>query len=127
MFPLLVFAQSNNNLPPKRDYKSATITLTNFEKIVCKNLKIYDDSLTFTESFTDSSRTVLMSQVGSIKVKKGNNALSMAIYGAGVFASAAIANYPYIPAILGFAGSGAVIGSLIGLTIPKTKLYRINY
>jgi len=125
--PLLILAQSNNNLPPKRDYKKATVTLTNFEKIECKNLTIYNDSLTFTETYTGLSRTVLMTEVGSIRVKKGNNALSMAICGAGIFAGAAIANFTYIPAILGFAGGGAVIGSLIGLTMPRTKLYRINY
>lgn len=125
--PLLILAQSNNNLPPKRDYKKATVTLTNFEKIECKNLAIYNDSLTFTETYTGLSRTVLMTEVGSIRVKKGNNALSMSICGAGIFAGAAIANFTYIPAILGFAGGGAVIGSLIGLTMPRTKLYRINY
>lgn len=125
--PFLVFAQSNNNLPPKENYKKATVTLTSFEKIECKNLIIYSDSLTFIETNTGLSRAVLMTEVGSIRVKKGNNALSMAICGAGIFAGAAIGNFTYIPAILGFAGSGAVIGSLIGLTMPRTKLYRINY
>lgn len=127
IIPLFVIAQSNNNLPPKKNYKKATITLTSFEKIECKNLIIYSDSLTFIEVYTGQSRTVLMTETGSIRVKEGNNALSMAIGGAGIFASAAIANFTYVPAILGFAGGGAVIGSLIGLTIPKTKLYRINY
>lgn len=125
--PLLILAQSNNNLPPKKNYKKATLTLTSFEKIECKNLIIYSDSLTFVETNTGLSRTVLMTEVGSIGVRKGNNALSMAIYGAGIFAGAAIANFTYVPAILGFAGGGAVIGSLIGLAMPKTKLYRINY
>lgn len=125
--PLLVLAQSNNNLPPKKNYKKATVTLTSFEKIECKNLIIYSDSLTFIEKNTGLSRTVLMTEVGSIRVKKGNNALSMAICGAGIFAGAAITNFTYVPAILGFAGGGAVIGSLIGLTMPRTKLYRINY
>jgi hypothetical protein len=125
--PFLVFAQSNNNLPPKKNYKKAAVTLTSFEKIECKNLIIYSDSLTFVETKTGLSRTVLMAEVGSIRVKKGNNALSMAIYGAGISAGTAIANFTYIPAILGFAGGGAVFGSLIGLTMPRTKLYRINY
>jgi len=125
--PLLVLAQSDNNLPPKKNYKKATVTLTNFEKIECKNLIIYSDSLTFIETNTGLSRKVLMTEVGSIRVKKGNNALSMAICGAGIFAGAAISNFTYVPAILGFAGGGAVIGSLIGLTMPRTKLYRINY
>jgi len=125
--PLLVLAQSYNNLPPKKNYKKATVTLTNFEKIECKNLIIYSDSLTFIETNTGLSRKVLMTEVGSIRVKKGNNALSMAICGAGIFAGAAISNFTYVPAILGFAGGGAVIGSLIGLTMPRTKLYRINY
>jgi len=125
--PLLVLAQSNNNLPPKKNYKKATVTLTSFEKIECSSLVIYSDSLTFIESNTGLSRTVLMTEVGSIRVRKGNNALSMAICGAGIFAGGAIANFTYIPAILGFAGGGAVIGSLIGLAIPKTRSYRINY
>lgn len=125
--PLLVLAQTDNNLPPKKNYKKATVTLTSFEKIECKNLIIYTDSLAFIETNTGLSRTVLMTEVGSIRVKKGNNALSMAICGAGIFAGAAIANFTYVPAILGFASGGAVIGSLIGLTIPRTKLYRINY
>lgn len=127
IIPLFVLAESNNNLPPKKNYKKATVTLTSFEKIECKNLSIYSDSLTFIESETGLSRTILMTEVGSIRVKKGNNALSMAIYGAVIFAGSAITNFTYIPAILGFAGGGAVIGSLIGLTMPKTKLYRINY
>lgn len=125
--PLLVLAQSDMNFPPKKKYKKATVTLTSFEKIECKNLIIYSDSLTFIETNTGLSRTVLITETGSIRVKKGNNALSMAIYGAGIFAGAAITNFTYVPAILGFAGGGAVIGSLIGLTIPRTKLYRINY
>jgi hypothetical protein len=127
IIPLLVMAQSDKNFPPKKNYKKATVTLTSFEKIECKNLIIYSDSLTFTETTTGLSRIVLMTEVGSIRVKEGNNALSMALYGAGIFAGAAISNFTYVPAILGFAGGGAVIGSLIGLTMPKTKLYRINY
>lgn len=125
--PLLVLAQTNNNLPPKKNYKKATVTLTSFEKIECSSLVICSDSLTFIESTTGLTRMVLMTEVGSIRVRKGNHALSMAIYGAGIFAGGAIANFTYVPAILGFAGGGAVIGSLIGLTMPKTKLYRINY
>jgi len=85
LIPLLVFAQSSNNLPPKMNYKKATVTLTSFEKIECKNLIIYNDSITFIEANTGLSRTVLMTEVGSIRVKKGNNALSMAICGAGIF------------------------------------------
>lgn len=127
LIPFLVFAQSNSNLPPKKNYKKATVTLTSFEKFECRNLTIYNDSLTFNEANTDLFRTVLMTEVGSIRVKKGNNAFTMAICGAGIFASGAIANFTYVPAILGFAGGGAVIGSLIGLTMPGTKLYRINY
>jgi hypothetical protein len=125
--PLLVMAQSNNNFPPKKNYKKATVTLTSFEKIECKNMVIYRDSLTFIESNTGLSRTVLMTEVGSIRVKKGNKALPMAIYVAGVFAAGAIVNIPDVPTIIGFAAGGAIIGSLIGLTIPRTKIYRINY
>lgn len=85
LIPLLVLVQSSNNLPPKMNYKKATVTLTSFEKIECKNLIIYNDSITFIEANTGLSRTVLMTEVGSIRVKKGNNALSMAICGAGIF------------------------------------------
>jgi len=127
LIPVIVLRQNNTNFPPKKNYKKATVTLTSFEKIECKNLIIYNDSLTFNEVNTGLFRTVLMTEVGSIRVKKGNNALSMAIYGACIFAGAAIANFTYVPAILGFAGGGAIIGSLIGVTIPRTKLYRINY
>lgn len=124
---LFVIAQSNNNLPPKKNYKKAIVTLTSFEKIECRHLTIYNDSLTFMETNTGLPRTVLITEVGSLRVKTGNNALSMAICGAGIFAGAAISNFTYIPAILGFAGGGALIGSLVGFTMPKTKLYRINY
>lgn len=126
-FPIFLLAQSKNNLPPKKNYKKAIVTLTSFEKIECKNLTIYSDSLTFTNKSTGESQTVLMTEVGSLRVNSGNNALNLGLYGAISFACGAIVSMPSIPVILGFAAAGGVIGSVIGLTIPKTKLYRINY
>lgn len=127
IIPLFVEAQTNNNLPPKKFYKTGTVTLTNFDKIECKDLNICADSLTFNEANTGKFRSVLISEVGSIRVKSGNNSLPLAVCGAAVFGASAISNFTYVPAILGFAFAGAGTGALIGLFIPKTKLYRINY
>ena len=129
IIPLFVEAQTSNNLPPKKEYKTATVSLTNFNKFECKELNIFKDSITFIEVNSGLSRSVLMSEVGSIRVKSGNNSLPLAVCGAAVFGASAISNFTYLPAILGFAfaGAGAGTGALVGLFIPKTKLYRINY
>lgn len=125
----------NYNLPPKQYYNRANITLKNFSKYECQKLNIKSDSLSFMNIHSSANVSLALNQIDYIRVQNGNEILQWGGYGAllvGLIAILNVAKYPNsqsnpINIIAGFTISGAVLGGLIGLAIPKWKTYYLNY
>lgn len=122
------------NLPPKSYYNNANITLKDLTKYECMKVYIKSDSISFIKISTDEPQTISLSNVDYIRTKSGNQALVGAGIGAlvmGLSALSSVVEYPgYVDAgefVLAFTVSGAAIGGLIGLVIPKWKTYYLEY
>ena len=75
----------------------------------------------------------MLSEIDYIRVQEGTQALTWCGYGAllmGLTALIIIIDEPYFDnpggVVVGFTISGAAIGSLIGLAIPKWETYYLN-
>lgn len=130
---VLAQAQGTYNLPPKSFYKSANVTLKDFSKYECKNVYIQSDSIFFTNLNTRFNESLALSDIDYIRVKEGNQGLKWCGLGAlcmGLITVLNAAEYPNLRdsggIIVGFTVSGAAIGGLIGLAIPKWKTYYLN-
>lgn len=135
IFPLLVYSQiSKYYLPPKNIYKNATITLKDFSKYEAKQIYIKSDSIVFLNINTNLNENIALSKIDYIRVQEGNQALMWCGYGAllmGLISALNVMDVPNVQnpgaIILGFTISGAAIGGLIGLGIPKRKTYYLAY
>lgn len=134
-FPFIVNSQVvKYNLPPKSYYSKANITLKDFSKHEGMKVYIKSDSISFVKIYTGEPQSFFLSNVDYIRVKSGNQALVGAGIGSLLMALSAINStiqYPgYVDSgefILAFTVSGAVLGGLIGLVIPKWKTYYLEY
>lgn len=123
------------NLPPKVYYSQAKITLTDFTKYECNELLIKSDSVFFVNSNYNSNGSLALSKIDYIRVKTGNQGLKWCGYGAlfmGLVAVSNLGGYPNYQYdsggfVIGFTLSGALIGGLVGLAIPKWKSYYLNH
>lgn len=132
--PALVNAQAPYNLPPKSFYRTANVTLKDFSKYECRNVHIQSDSIYFTNTKSRSSESLALSDIDYIRVKEGNQALKWSGLGAlcmGLITALNTTEYSTSgdtgTLIAGFTISGAAIGGLIGLTVPKWKTYYLSY
>jgi hypothetical protein len=123
------------NLPPKSFYDDVKITMKDFTKYECKNVYIKSDSVSFLNINKQKYESLALSKIDYLRVQEGNQALKWCGYGALLMGLIAVINVTEYPnnmqnpsgLIIGFTLSGAVIGSLIGLAVPKWKTYYLNY
>ena len=122
------------NLPPKSYYNKANITLKDFKKYECMKVYIKSDSISFIKIYDSEPQSISLSNIDYIRVKSGNQAIAGAGLGAllmGLSALNSVVQYPgYVDSgefILAFTLSGAALGGLIGLVIPKWKTYYLEY
>ncbi len=129
--PILVNAQVTYNLPPKSFYHTVNITTKDFRKYECKNVHIKSDSISFTNLYSRLNESLALTDIDYMRVKEGNQALKWCGYGALLMGLITVINVPDYSnsggLIAGITLSGAAIGGLIGLTIPKRKTYYLNY
>jgi hypothetical protein len=133
-FPFLLKAQTlQYNLPPKLHYNRANITLKDFTKFEGKKLQIMSDSVCFLNARANINQCVVLSSVEYFRVQEGTQALKWCGYGAlfmGLSAVIGVMNEPTYPKpgafIVGFTLSGAAIGGLIGLAIPRWRTYYVG-
>ena len=121
------------NLPPKFYYNKGTITLHDFTKYEGTQITIMSDSINFINTYTNLNQSLMLSNIDYLRVQEGNQALMWSGLGALLFGLSgilAVMDEPYIDNpggwVVGFTISGAVIGGLVGLAIPKWKTYYIN-
>jgi len=123
------------NLPPNSYYRNVNITLKDFTKYEGMKVHISEDSISFIDVNTNQYMDLNFTNIDYLRVKEGNQALKWAGLGAlcmGLSAIIAVAEYPdyYRNSggfIFGFTLSGAVLGGLIGLAVPKWKTYYLEY
>jgi hypothetical protein len=134
LFPFIVNSQVTYNLPPKSYYSSVNVTVKDFRKYECKNVYIKSDSISFTNLNSRLKESLALSNIDYMRVKEGNQALKWCGYGALLMGLTAVLNVSEYPdsqnpggLIIGFTISGAAIGGLIGLAIPKWKTYYLKY
>ena len=132
--PYLVKSQVTYNLPPKSYYSTVSVTMKDFRKYECKNVNIKSDSIFFTNFNSRLSESLPLSNIDYIRVQEGNQAMMWCGYGALLMGLTAVLNVTEYPnsqnaggLIVGFTISGAAVGGLIGLAIPKKKTYYLNY
>ena len=134
IFSISVLAQVvKYNLPPKSQYQTGSITLKDFKKYECIKVQISEDSVTFININSNQLQTLPLSTVDYFRVKEGSQAGKWAGLGGlvmGLSALSAVIEYPgYYDAgsfIFVSTLSGAAIGGLIGLFIPKWKTYYLD-
>jgi hypothetical protein len=132
--PLVLKGQVEQyNLPPKIYYKRGKITLHDFTKYEGIQINIMSDNITFINSNTNLNQSLMLSNIDYLRVQEGNQALMWSGLGALLFGLSgllAVMDEPYLDNpggwVVGFTISGAAIGGLIGLAIPKWKTYYIN-
>lgn len=129
-----VNSQVTYNLPPKSFYNSVNVTMKDFKKYECKKVYIKSDSISFINLNTLLHESLALSNIDYMRVQEGNQALKWCGYGALLMGLIAVQNVTEYPnsqnsggLIVGFTISGAAIGGLIGLAIPKWKTYYLNY
>jgi hypothetical protein len=135
LIPLILNAQVEKfNLPPKTVYNRGKITLIDFTKYEGKKLFIMPESISFIHVSSNLNQSIMLSEIDYIRVQEGTQALTWCGYGAlfmGLVALLNVIDEPYIQnpggLVVGFTISGAVIGGLIGLAIPKWKTYYLKY
>jgi hypothetical protein len=135
LIPLISRAQiAKYNLPPKTYYNSVKITLKDFTKYEGKKVYIMSDSISFINLSSNLNQSIMLSKIDYIRVQEGTQALTWCGYGGllmGLSALLIIIDEPYFDNpggfVVGFTISGAAIGGLIGLAIPKWKTYYLNY
>jgi len=131
------FGQSNKyNLPPNQYYKNAKISLKNFSKYEAKDLRILSDTISFFNKKTLTMNVLDLNKIEYFRIQVGNQSMKYAGYGSLIVCLIAIVNVYNIPQnqrinnsggiVLGFTISGALIGGLIGLSVPKWKTYYLN-
>jgi len=132
-----IIAQSqvtNYNLPPKTFYKKVNVTLKDFTKYECKSVNINTETISFINLNTNLNESLALTKINYLRVQNGNQALKWSGLGAllmGLTAALNVFEYPDTQnsggLIVGFTLSGAVIGGLIGLAIPRWKTYYLNF
>lgn len=129
-----VNSQVPYNLPPKSFYNTVNVTMKDFKKYECKKVHITSDSISFIDINSRLNGSLALSDIDYMRVQEGNQALKWCGYGAllmGLMAVISVLEYPNPHnsggVIVGFTMSGAAIGGLIGLAIPKWKTYYLNY
>jgi hypothetical protein len=134
LVPFLVKSQVTYNLPPKSFYNTVNVTMKDFTKYECRKVYIKSDSISFTNLNAQLTESLALSNIDYMRVQEGTQALKWCGYGAllmGLIAVINVSEYPNSQnsggVIVGFTISGAAIGSLIGLAIPKWKTYYVNY
>lgn len=127
-------SQVTYNLPPQSFYNTVNVTMKDFRKYECKKVYIKSDSISFLNRNTQLYQKIALSNIEYMRVHEGNQALKWSGYGAlfmGLITVLNVAQYPDSQnsggMIVGFTISGAAIGGLIGLGIPKWKTYYLNY
>ena len=123
------------NLPPNSNYRNVNITLKDFTKHEGMKVHISEDSISFIDVNTKQYQQINLSNIDYLRVKEGNQSAKWAGLGAlcmGLTAIISVIEYPNYynnPAgiIFGFTLSGAAIGGLIGLAVPKWKTYYLEY
>jgi hypothetical protein len=134
LVPFTLKCQVTYNLPPKTFYNTVNVTMKDFRKYECKKVYIKSDSISFLNHNTQLNQKIALSNIEYMRVHEGNQALKWCGYGAlfmGLLAVLNVAQYPDTRSsggiIVGFTVSGAAIGGLLGLGIPKWKTYYLNY
>ena len=122
------------NLPPKTFYKRVNITLKDFSKFECKSVTISPENVSFINLRTSLNESLPIHKIDYMRVQEGTQAAKWACLGAlfmGVTAALNVYEYPESKnqgsTIVTFTISGAVIGGLIGLAIPKWKTYYLDF
>lgn len=133
LVPFFVNSQVTYNLPPKSFYNTVNVTMKDFKKYECKKVYIKIDSITYINHNTRFNESLALSNIDYMRVQEGNQALKWCGYGALLMGLIAVLNVTEYPnsqnsggLIVGFTLSGAAIGGLIGLAIPKWKTYYLN-
>jgi len=134
----MVFGQ-NYNLPEKNFYKNAKVALLDFSRYEVSDLKILNDSIEYTNKFTNRNEIISIQQINYLRVQKGNKMGECALYGGllmGVSVLYAVISINSDPnrvlkdnageIFTGFIAGGVIIGGIIGATIPKWETYFVN-
>jgi hypothetical protein len=126
-------------LPELKNYKQVKIGLMNYKRMEGKSLVILDDSVLFVDLLTQKSTTVGFEDINYLRVQKGTQAGSWALYGGllmGLSCLMGVAEIESDPnmgykenaeaVVVGFILGGAAVGALIGSAFPKWKTYYIH-
>lgn len=131
-FCSVLYAQEPKyNLPPQVSYRNAKITLNDFTKFECRNLTIGEEELTFTDVYSTQQMTIPLENVNYIRVRTGNEFFKWAGLGGLLMGLISLNNAITYPGsgndyMLGFTLSGAAVGGIVGLAIPRWKTYYIS-
>jgi hypothetical protein len=111
-------------------YAVVKIGLKNYQFIKVRTLVLINDStLTYQSSGSNLQKTLPVKNVKFISERKGTYAVYYGLVGGGIgFLSALsahvgtnFAGYNYAPWYIGLTAGGAVVGTLVGLCVPKWK------
>lgn len=117
---------------PKNYYKSGIMKMKDFTSYNCTDIHVSADSLMFVNKATQQQYKIATTNIDYIKVKEGNQAVGGAIIGAlavGLttkFYSVQNHGDPNQKIVIMSTFSGAIVGVLVGLAIPKWKKYSFH-
>lgn len=131
-----LFAQKQY-LDPDTRYLSAKVYQKGVSAFKVKNLKLINDTTIQYSHIDDGERTISTEMIRYVGVKKGTHAAGYGAYGGAVgllsalYGIMSVKNDPtlddsgvnWAPFVVGFTVGGAAVGTIVGLFVPKWKIY----
>lgn len=134
---ILVYGQSEYNLPPEKFYEEAILGFQNFQRLPVQNLRITGDSIHYYSK--GETLGLHLDEISFIRVKEGTKAGQGAMIGAGSAAAIsllAVMDVQTDPeyelkdnaggSILLFVLGGAALGGIIGSSVQEEQSYYIH-
>jgi len=129
------FAQTTSENFPKENYfNKGKIRFPNNQFYRVKNISIEGDSLSFKRKYSNQREKIAFSQIEKLQIKTGSKVLGGAIIGTALMfiftLESMLSNEPHAKnrgvRYAFVLGTGAIIGGLVGLSIPVWETYNFD-